>query len=113
MIKNFREWLNENSLNEAKEYTVNEFISEINKTWHKYFPKSPDCATLYTFMKSKSIFVKCLIGDKSVWFGGYSQNDMSDVKFDIHYPSHMIDDNDSLSDSELTVRNSLNFKLLL
>ena len=80
--------------------TVQDFMDKIEDTYHKYFPNSACFARFKMFMGHPYIAIHCFLAkDKSELSGGYWENDMINISFNIDLPKSIESVDDDMPDS--------------
>ena len=92
--------INEANTTNSSIMTVQDFMNKIEDTYHKYFPNSACFARFKLFMGHPYIAIHCFFAkDKSELSGGYWENDMINISFNINLPKDIESVEDTMPDS--------------
>ena len=77
--------------------TVQEFMDIIENTYHKYFPNSKCLIKFGNLLGTPYILIRCYLANSaSELSGGYWENDMMHISFNVNLPKNITSTDDSL-----------------
>lgn len=92
--------IKESDTTNSSTMTVQDFMSKIEDTYHKYFPNSACFARFKMFLGKPYIAIHCFFAkDQSELSGGYWENDMINISFNINLPKDIESTDDYMPDS--------------